>query len=137
MLITALIVVMNLRQLDLHPAQGYTMPANWNLPRAYRAAQLIAQDVISTQPSSFNVAATLDGDSRALPLRYLLQAQFRTIPLKVEQYPEAQVLYLVTRLSPPEALNHSLWEISSFAPKRITQTWPLIADINLYRLEKL
>lgn len=135
--LTALIVVMNLRQLELHPAQGYTMPAHWNLPRAYAAAQIIAQDVAATHPQNFNLAATLDGDSRALPLRYLLQSQFRTIPLGVEQYPQAQVLYLVTRLSPPEVLNHGLWEISSFAPKRITQTWPLIADINLYRLEKL
>lgn len=135
--LTALIVVMNLRQLDLNPAQGYTMPQNWNLPRAVDAAQFIAQDVAQTKPQkSFNVAATLDGDSRALPLRYLLISQFRTIPLGVEAYPQAQVLYLVTRLNREEALSHGLWEISSFSPKRVTKTWPLVADINLYRLEK-
>ena len=135
--LTALIVVMNLRQLDLNPAQGYTMPQNWNLPRAVDAAQLIAQDVAQTKPQkSFNVAATLDGDSRALPLRYLLISQFRTIPLGVEAYPQAQVLYLVTRLNREEGLSHGFWEISSFSPERVTKIWPLVADINLYRLEK-
>ena len=135
--ITAFIVVINLWKLNLYPAQGYTMPAQWNLPHAYTAARIIAQDVAATHPPNFTVAATLDGDSRALPLRYLLVSQFRTIPLGVESYPQAQVLYLVTRLSQAEALSHGLWEISSFSPKRVSQTWPLLADINLYRLERL
>ena len=135
--ITTFIVIMNLRGLDLYPAQGYTMPAHWNLPRAYATAQIIAQDVAAIKPQNFTVAATLDGDSRALPLRYLLVSQFRTIPLGVASYPQAQVLYLVTRLSQAEALSHGLWEISSFSPKRVTGSWPLVADINLYRLEKL
>jgi len=56
--------------------------------------------------------------------------------LGVEAYPQAQVLYLVTRLNREEVLSHGLWEISSFSPERVTKIWPLVADINLYRLEK-
>ena len=134
--LTALIVAMNLSRLDLDPAQGYTMPENWNLPRAQAAAQLIAQDVAETNPQSFNVAATLDGDSRALPLRYLLASQFRTIPLGVEKYPQAQILYVLTRWDQDTILRHGLWEISSFSPQKVSQNWPIYADIKLYRLEK-
>ncbi len=136
-LVTLIILIANFPALNLNPTHGYTMPANWNLPHAFKTAQIISQDVAQTNPSSFNIAATLDGDSRALPLRYLLISQFRTIPLGVEQYPQAQVLYLVTRLSQKEALSHGLWEISSFSPQEVTKTWLLVADINLYRLEKL
>lgn len=135
-LIVSLILLFQLFRLDLNPPQGYTMPVNWNLPSAKLAASLVAQDVRAAQPANFNIASTLDGDSRALPLRYLLISQFRTIPKGVEEYPQAQVLYLVTRLTRDEALSHGLWEISSFSPRRVTKTWLLIADINLYRLEK-
>lgn len=136
LLATVLILVANLSQLNLNPSHGYTMPENWNLPTAYQTAQLIAQDVFQTQPQNFNVVTTLDGDSRALPLRYLLESQFRTIPKGVEQYPDSQILYVVTRWSQTETLRHGLWEISSFSPKRITATWSINQDIKLYRLEK-
>ena len=130
-------LIFNLSQLNLNAPQGHTMPQNWNLPHARVTASLIAQDVKTNQPDSFNIASTLDGDSRAQPLRYLLEAQFRTIPKGVEQYPSSQVLYVVSRWNQEEVLNRPLWEISSFAPKRSSQTWPITNDIKLYKLEKI
>ena len=51
-------------------------------------------DVESSQ--KYNIAATLDGDTRAMPYRYLLEV-YGTKPMKVEDYPHAEVLYLVSR----------------------------------------
>jgi hypothetical protein len=136
-LLIGLILLVQLARLDLNPPQGYTMPAGWNFPKSYAIAKLIAQDVGQLQPVNFNLTSMLDGDSRALPLRYLLISQFRTIPLGVESYPQAQVLYVLTRLPQVDILSHGLWEISSSGPKQITGSWTLADNIYLYRLQKL
>ena len=136
-ILIGLILLFQLFRLNLNPAQGYTMPQGWNLPKSYATAQLIAQDVQKLKPDNFNVASMLDGDSRAFPLRYLLVARFRTIPLGVESYPQAQVLYVLTRLPEADTLSHGLWEISSSGPKQITRSWTLADNIYLYRLQKL
>ena len=120
-------------KLDLDNRNGYTMPQGWNLSGVKKASQIIASDV--DLGKKFNVAATLDGDTRAMPYRYLLKVYGKQ-PLDVEHYPDAQILYLISREQESEIYHKTVWEIASFAPFTIKKQWPIQNGITLYRIEK-
>jgi 4-amino-4-deoxy-L-arabinose transferase-like glycosyltransferase len=120
-------------RLDYQRKNGYTMPEGWNMIGVQKASHLIASDV---QTSAFNVAATLDGDTRALPYRYFLEAIYNKKPLDVIEYPSAEVLYVITRDSEEVLIKNPVWEIASFNPKKIEKKWPLQNQIFLYKLVK-
>jgi len=50
---------------------GYFMPEGWNLKKIKFAGEIIIKD--SKDHSNFNVASLLDGDTRAYPLRYIVE----------------------------------------------------------------
>ena len=109
------------------------MSPGWNLTGIRTATQLIAAD---DPPAKFAVAATLDGDTRALPYRYLLEAKYSKIPLSVEAYPMAETLYVITKDPAEKIITNPVWEISSIMPARVTRTWPLQNSILLHRIDK-
>jgi hypothetical protein len=86
--------------------------------------------------AKFEVASTLDGDTRAQPYRYVLLAVHRRPAMPVESYPEAEVLYVIARNNGQEILRNPVWEISSFAPTRTARQWQMTNSIYLYRLER-
>lgn len=131
-----LIVVIgsSLSKINLANQNGYTMPEGWNLSGVKKASQIIAKDIPSSQ--KFNVAATLDGDTRAMPYRYLLSVYEKT-PLDVESYPEAQTLYLVSKNHEEGIYNNMVWEIASMRPFMITNKWYIQNGIYLYKLKKI
>lgn len=113
---------------------GYLMPQGWNLLGIRQAVANIAAD---NPEGRFAVAANLDGDTRAMPYRYLLEAKYSKIPLGVEEYPLAQTLYVVTRDSAEKTIANPVWEISSIQPTKIVKTWQLQNGILLHKLEKI
>ncbi len=82
----------------------------------------------------FNVASFVDGNTRATAYRYFLDLA-GTRPLGVEEYPKAEVLYVITYDIPEVIMKTSTYEISSFSPNKVTASWQ-VAGENIYRLEK-
>jgi len=110
------------------------MPVGWNLPGIRQTVAYIAAD---NPQGRFGVAAMLDGDTRAMPYRYLLEAKYSKIPLGVEEYPLSQTLYVITRESAEKIITNPVWEISSIQPTKVTQTWKLQNEVLLHKLEKI
>lgn len=132
--ITGIILIINTLKIIQPTTHGYLMPDGWNLPGIRKAVALVAGN---NPPEKFAIAATLDGDTRAMPYRYLLEAKYSKIPLGVEKYPEAQTLYVVTRDSAEVIINNPVWEIASIQPSHVTKTWQLQNGVLLHKLEKL
>ena len=127
------IIILNIANLDLNRAEGYTMPKGWNLTGVKKASEIVANDI--SYGTKFNIAATLDGDTRARPYRYLVEV-YGKIPLGVEYYPEADILYLMSRDKKNEILNYSVWEVASFKPFKFENEWHIQNGITLYKLSK-
>lgn len=107
-------------------------PKGWDLGGVRRAGRIIAEDA----GANFNVAAILDGDTRAYPYRYIIESTGKK-PKGVEEYPQSQVLYVVGRGSEEDILSYPVWEISSFLPAKVTQVWPIKNEISVFKLEKV
>lgn len=134
LLLILIFSIHSLLNLNLTARQGYTMPLGWNLPGQKKASDRIVNDPDSNIP--FNVASTLDGDTRAMPIRYLL-AVHNKIPMDVEQYPQAQAIFLISRESGASIKNYNVWEISSFAPFNVINLGEIQNGISLYKLKKI
>ncbi len=83
---------------------------------------------------SFNVATFTDPNTRGMSYRYYLSL-FGVSPKSVEQYNSSDLLYVITFEKPKRILETNVYEITSFAPKRVTKSWK-IETSNIYRLEK-
>lgn len=132
-LVSIQLITVSLERLNLNAQQGYTMPPGWNLVGAKKAAKIVASDVLDTK--TFNIASTLDGDTRARPARYLVEIYGKT-PLDVEKYPEADILYLISRDEEEKIKEYTVWEVWVFAPFDIKNKWEIQNGINLYKIEK-
>lgn len=131
--LTLIIFITNVFNLNLTRNEGYTMPKGWNQIGIKAVSNIVAAEV-DTQ-KKFNVASTLDGDTRARPYRYLLEVKGK-IPQDVEAYPSSDILYLVSRDEEEKIKSYTVWEVASFAPFDIVKKWPIQNGIWLYRLEK-
>ncbi|OGD83507.1 hypothetical protein A2165_02725 [Candidatus Curtissbacteria bacterium RBG_13_40_7] len=112
---------------------GNSMAKGWNLKGVKKASEIIAKDPGTDK--KFNVAATLDGDTRARPYRYFLDLAHK-IPQDVENYPDSQVLYLIARDEENRIRSYTVWEVAVFAPFKIDKKWEIQNGIKLYKLVK-
>ena len=111
---------------------GYTMPQDLTLSKIRQISKMIASDA---NQDKFNITSTLDGDSRALPYRYLVQVYGKN-PASVEVYDKLDSLYIITR-DPARAVRESnLFEIASFQPSNVAADWEVNGDIHLIKLTK-
>jgi 4-amino-4-deoxy-L-arabinose transferase-like glycosyltransferase len=117
--------------IDLQRNHGYTMPEGWDYRGVKKAGEIIASDA----EENFNVASIIDGDTRAYPFRYIIEAKGKR-PLGVENYPEAETLYIISRLEKEAVLAYPAWEIQSFLPARVAGIWPLQNNYQLLKLVK-
>lgn len=120
-----------LLSLNLNSQSGYTMPEGWNLVGIRKASAIIAKEVKSDE--KFNIAQTIDGDTRAMPLRYMTQVYGKK-PLGVEYYPGSESIYLLSRDSEEDIYRYNVWEISSFRAFKIEKHWDIQNGISLYLL---
>lgn len=132
-IVLATIIAANLSSLELSRVEGYTMPKGWNLTGVKKASRIISKDV--DHSTKFNIASTIDGDTRARPFRYFVEVYGKT-PQSVEEYPKAEILYLISRDSHKEILEYSVWEVSSIKPFVFDSEWIIQNGIKLYKLTK-
>ncbi len=108
---------------------------NVNLQGAKQIAMIIANDVSQNNfQNKFNIANIVDGNTRAIYYRYFLNVLGQK-PMSVEVYPEAKILYVISDKGDSETINYSVWEITSFRPKKISQKWDTDYQVKIYRLE--
>jgi hypothetical protein len=115
-----LFIIFTLGKNDFSRDHGYTMPAGVTTRTIAMAAAVIADDM-GGKGGTFEVANTLDGDTRAYPYRYVLTAVHKLKPLGVEKYPEAARLYIVSREAPEKLLIDRRWELLSFPVAEATR----------------
>jgi hypothetical protein len=131
-ILLAAIIILNVKGLDLRRNHGYTMPENWSLVEVEKASEIISGDA----KSDFNVAAILDGDTRAYPYRYIIETTGKR-PMGVEEYPKAETLYVIGKGEAKDILSYPVWEISSFLPAKVTRVWPIKNSISVFKLERV
>lgn len=129
-LILAVYLIFNLRSNLVSFTGAVGMPEGLNYPAVNRAAQIISND----QPDQFNVATTYDFDSRAHPLRYLLEFRYNKTPGGVTEYPQNENLYVLSVRD--YDFTDAPWEISSFNPQDIVVLSVINEDYSLYKLTK-
>ena len=132
LVLTLVITVALIKGNDLERTSGYTMPEDLTLRQIRQISKLIVEDVGS---ETFNITSTLDGDSRAMPYRYLTEVYGKT-PEDVQNYDKGQNLYIITRDPASHVRASSLFEIASFQPSFIESTWNMNGDIKLIKLSK-
>lgn len=114
--ILVLYVLFNLTSSKVSFFSALGMSGGLNYPKILSAASAIATD----NPKSFNVATLLDFDSRAYPLRYLLEYKFGYKPMGVEEYPNANILYALADKN-YNFSDSKTWEIVSFMSSKVEQ----------------
>lgn len=123
----------NLFSVDIFRDHGYNMPGGWNMVEVKKVSAIIAKDA---GDSKFNIATILTGDTRAYHYRYLINILGKN-PLGVENYPEADVLYVVANGNGDFVLTYPVWEITSFLPASIDKQWPVTNEVSVFKLKKI
>jgi len=132
-LLILFLVFLNLSQINLFRKNGYTMPDGWNMIGVQKVAKIVAQDVNDNK--KYEIAAILDGDTRAYPYRYFLEVMGKK-PMNVKDYHKAKTLYVIGRGDNNFILSYPVWEIYSFLPAKIDRVWDIQNNVKLFRLVK-
>jgi 4-amino-4-deoxy-L-arabinose transferase-like glycosyltransferase len=108
--------------------QTPTYPQGWSIAKQKQVADLIIKD----GEKDFEVAETINSDTRAMDIRWWLRMRGVKV-LPVDAYNRANVLYLVAPYTrPPET--ESVWEVASITPFSIKAKADLGENIVFYKL---
>lgn len=132
-IILLIIFYSGLTLLQFFAFNGYQSLDNipgWDYPTQQKIANQISQNC----PTNFNVAATMQGDTRFYDLRFLLEKN-NCHPDGVDAYPTSKTLFLV---SPHNRLpvDETVWEVTSLKPFTITSTTRINDLLDLHRLDR-
>ena len=104
----------------------------WNYKEQQKVADLIVKNGC---PNNYQIATTIQGDTRAYDLRYLLNLK-NCQPMGVEEYLRAEKLFLVAPIDrPPET--ETVWEVDSLGKFKINRQEKLTEKIVFWELEKM
>ncbi len=103
----------------------------WIYPDQVKTAQIILQKQCL---DNYNIAATIQGDTRFYDLRYLLTIN-NCPPDKVENYPHNKYLYLISNKDNPH--QETVWEVDSFKPFQIQDKIKINQNINLFLIQRI
>lgn len=131
-LLISIVAMFHFKANDFLSPNGHTMPEDLTLKEIRTISEIISKDV---NGQSFNVTSTLDGDSRAMPYRYLIKT-FGKNPEGIENFNKIQNLYIITRDPARSIRENQLFEISSFQPSNFEETWDIKGSIKLHKLTK-
>lgn len=108
-----------------------------NLKSVRATAEFVNSDIKLNGHTGVNVAL-IDGtrDYPAMNLRYFLTLAGAPL-LNYDQYPESQILYVVSPYEQTDILKQPMWEIQALYPARLTQSWQLPNVSNIYKIERL
>jgi hypothetical protein len=110
---------------------GTGMPKGWTLAKEQKVAKEICDNV---NDQAYEIAQVINGDTRAHDLRFFLEF-YGCRPLGVEQYPSADILFLITTAQrPPE--KETVWEVQSIRPFKKVYQENLKDNILLYKLTR-
>ena len=104
----------------------------WSYKEQQKVADLIVKNGC---PKNFNIATTIQGDTRAYDLRYLLNFK-KCIPMGVKDYPDAEILFLIAPSNRPPK-TETVWEVSSFGEFKINRQKKITEKIVFWELEKI
>ena len=106
-------------------------PVGWN----YLTQKEVIKKILNNGcPNNFNIASTVSGDTRSYDLRFLLTAR-SCFPMKVDEYPNADKLFLVAPIDrPPET--ETVWEVNSFREFKINRQEKITEKIVFWELIK-
>lgn len=121
----------DLMQILPTPSHGYTMVSGWN----YQGVKKTRDIILSQDPRNYNIVDIMTQDTRAMNLRYLLTIVGKA-PMGIVEYPNASVLYIISKIPIEKILSGSMWELDVVKPARITKTWNVQNDINLYLISR-
>ena len=107
------------------------MPEGLNTTEVIRASEAISLD----KPEEFNVVSLLDFDARGHILRYPLEYIYGFKPMGVEEYKEAQSLYVISEKS-YDFDRAGVWEINVFEPKEVNVLSEIDENYAIYKLTK-
>ena len=122
----------------------YNLPLTWkdlnsngNLKSVRTTAKFIKNDIDQHNYQNYNLAL-LDGtrDYPAHSFRYYLEV-FGGQPLSEADYPQTQVLYVISPYSQPNVLNEQIWEIKSLQPAELVEAWQFPTSENIYKIIRL
>lgn len=113
------------------------LSANGNLKSVQTTARFIKADIDQHQYLSYNLAL-LDGtkDYPAHSFRYFLEV-YGGKPLTQADYPQTQVLYIISPYRQTDVLSETIWEIDSIKPARLIDVWEFENSENIYTIERL
>jgi len=127
------LIVSYTTKIVLHVQDTEKINYAWNLNGQKIAALKIAGELKDGE--KFNVATTISGDTRSMPIRFLLSSYGKQ-PLGVENYPEAEAIYLISNDDEKHVALYTVWEVSSYAPFTIANLEKIQGNVNLYKLTK-
>jgi hypothetical protein len=106
-------------------------PKGWSIERQKNVTQIIIND----KPKEFEVAETINSDTRAMDIRWWLRDANVSV-MDVVSYNTSPVLYLVTTSErPPEG--ETVWEVSSLRPFKIDFKKNVGEGYYLYKLTRI
>ena len=132
MLFFNLILVLVLLFFSLGPSREVVFyPKGWSI----KTQQKVVEMIISDNEENFEVATTIDSDTRAGELRWWLRQKGIKV-MAVEDYDKAKILYLVAPKSrPPET--ESVWEVRTLRPFEIVFNKDLGNGLIFYKLVRV
>lgn len=131
LLVIIIYVCWNLLSINTNWTQSKGISPGLNINKIDQAARAIAKD----DPTNFNVAALLDFDSRAHPLRYFLKFKYGIYPKGVEQYQNLDSLYVLAKAG----YNFDTaiaYEINVYKPFYIEVLNKIDNDYTVFKLKK-
>jgi len=113
------------------------MTSTGNLNSVKATAQFIKNDIDQFAYQNYNLAL-LDGtrDYPAHSFRYFLEV-FGGRPLSEADYPQTQVLYVISPYVQTNVLDEQIWEIKSLQPAELVESWQFPTSENIYKIIRL
>ena len=119
------------------PQLKTALSATGNLKSVQTTARFILDDVNANQYSNYNLTLIDETrDYRAQAFRYFVEV-YGGKPLGEAEYPQTQVLYVVSPYIQTDILSRENWEISSLKPASLVQAWEFTGSENIYKLIRL
>ena len=119
------------------PQLKTALSATGNLKSVQTTARFILDDVNANQYSNYNLTLIDETrDYRAQAFRYFVEV-YGGKPLGEADYPQTQVLYVVSPYIQTDILSRENWEVSSLKPASLVQAWEFTGSENIYKLIRL
>ncbi len=131
-LILIFYILLNLNSSKISFSKAMGMSEGLNITKVQQAAQVIADD----HPQDFNVAQTLDFDSRGHQLRYFLRFKYLVNPKGVEDYKGVNITYALAKANYDFDKSFT-YEVTVNKPYNVTALKKLDENYWVYKLTKL